>query len=426
MIVARGLVGLSVYLSLISGAGVPLHAETRTALQLPPLEQTAAVPQRTEAEPAPAPLAPPPTPLGFEAAVQKAADDLFSKAQLDDASDQINLVIDPLIDGVTGAQSNATHLEEKRIVELIKSRYPRFRVLPFSADSILKQPLVLIGTFTAINNDGDPMGPRDAYRICLAMADMRNQKIVSKGTARALPEGVDPTPDTFFRDSPGYAKDAATEAYVKSCQEKKPGDSVDETYDSSVLAAALINEGIEAYNAGRYRAALDLYLRAVILPGGEQMRVYNGIYLASYKLHRTRTAMDAFGRMIDFSLRNSDHLAIKFLFKPGSTQFYNDPGEHAPYNAWIGKIAERTATNRSCLEVIGHTSATGLPAINDRLSVLRADFIKERVEAEETTLQGRLLSSGKGSREMLVGTGRDDPSDALDRRVEFKVLRCQA
>jgi len=27
---------------------------------------------------------------------------------------------------------------------------------------------------------------------------------------------------------------------------------------------------------------------------------------------------------------------------------------------------------------------------------------------------------------MLVGTGRDDPSDALDRRVEFRILRCQA
>jgi outer membrane protein OmpA-like peptidoglycan-associated protein len=426
MFVARSLLGLSLYLSVISNAGVPLHAETRTALQLPPLADPASIPKRADAMPAPAPVAPPPTPLGFESAIQKAADDLFSKAQLDDASDQINMVIDPLIDSVTGAQSNATHLEEKRIVELIKSRYPRFRVLPFSAESIVKQPLVLIGTFTAINNDGDTTGPRDAYRICLALADLQNQKIVSKGSARALPDGVDPAPDTFFKDSPGYAKDAATEAYVRTCQQKSAGDDVDQTYNDGLLAATLVNEGIEAYNAGRYRAALDLYLRAVIMPGGEQLRVYNGIYLASYKLHRTRTAMDAFGRMIDFSLRNSDHLAIKFLFKPGSTQFYNDPGEHAPYNAWIGKIAERTATNRSCLEVIGHTSATGLPAINDRLSVLRADFIKERVEAEEASLQGRLLASGKGSREMLVGTGRDDPSDALDRRVEFKILRCQA
>jgi outer membrane protein OmpA-like peptidoglycan-associated protein len=128
--------------------------------------------------------------------------------------------------------------------------------------------------------------------------------------------------------------------------------------------------------------------------------------------------------MIDFGLKNSDYLAIKFLFKPGSTQFYYDPDLRAPYNAWIGRIAERTATNRACLEVVGHTSATGLPALNDRLSVLRADYIKDRVEAEESLLQGRLLASGRGSREMIVGTGRDDPSDALDRRVEFKVVRC--
>jgi outer membrane protein OmpA-like peptidoglycan-associated protein len=134
--------------------------------------------------------------------------------------------------------------------------------------------------------------------------------------------------------------------------------------------------------------------------------------------------MEAFGRMIDLGLQKSDRLAIKFLFKPGSTRFYYDPEARAPYQAWIDKIAQRTATNGSCLEVVGHTSATGLPAMNDRLSILRADTIKDRVEAEDDLLQGHLLSDGRGSREMLVGTGRDDPSDALDRRVEFKVVRC--
>jgi outer membrane protein OmpA-like peptidoglycan-associated protein len=74
--------------------------------------------------------------------------------------------------------------------------------------------------------------------------------------------------------------------------------------------------------------------------------------------------------------------------------------------------------------VIGHTSATGLPAINDRLSGLRADYIKDRLEDEQRSLRGRLIATGKGSREMIVGTGRDDASDALDRRVEFKVAQC--
>jgi outer membrane protein OmpA-like peptidoglycan-associated protein len=62
--------------------------------------------------------------------------------------------------------------------------------------------------------------------------------------------------------------------------------------------------------------------------------------------------------------------------------------------------------------------------MNDRLSGLRADLLKDRLEGQERVLRGRLVSTGKGSREMIVGTGRDDSSDALDRRVEFKVAKC--
>ena len=414
MNVVRSLLGLPLCLALLSVSLPSLRAQTGLALQLQPL---------SDAAPVTVPVGSP-TPIPSDAALLKAANDLLSNVKLGDGRSRIDVVIDPLIDGVTGAQSKATQLQQERIVELIRTRYPRFRVLPFTTDSILKQPLVLVGTFTAINNDGAPTGPRDAYRICLAFADLKSRTVVSKGVARALPDGVDPTPVPFFKDSPGYARDAATESYVRSCQGAKAGDAVDRTYTDNVLAAALVNEGIEAYNAGRYKAALELYENALSMPGGEQLRTYNGIYLASYKLHRNRTAMDAFGKMIDLSLRTSDRLAIKFLFKPGSTQFYYDRDDRAPYQAWIGKIAQRTATNRSCLEVVGHTSATGMPAMNDRLSMLRADFIRERVEAEETILQGHLLSDGKGSREMIVGTGRDDPSDALDRRVEFKVVKC--
>src|SRR5882757_4644464 len=149
--------------------------------------------------PAAAP-APPPTPIAFDAALLKAANDLFSKAKLDDASKKVTLVIDPLIDGLTGARSNATRLEEKRVMELVKSAYPRFEVARFSAETVAKAPIVLIGTFTAVNNAGVAGGLRDAYRICLALADLKSKTIISKGVARALPEGIDPTPAAFFAD----------------------------------------------------------------------------------------------------------------------------------------------------------------------------------------------------------------------------------
>jgi len=117
----------------------------------------------------------------FDKALLKAAIDLFSKAKLDATPDKVTLVIDPLIDGVTGSQSVATHLEEKRVVALVKNNYPRFQVARFSADTVAKAPVVLIGTFTAVNNAGVANGPRDAYRICLALADLKTRTIISKG-----------------------------------------------------------------------------------------------------------------------------------------------------------------------------------------------------------------------------------------------------
>jgi outer membrane protein OmpA-like peptidoglycan-associated protein len=405
MNIARVFLGVSLCIS-CGGFGVAAHAQTGTA----PPPTAAAAP-------------PPPTPVEFETALLKAAIDLFTKANLDSSREKVTLVIDPLIDGVTGAQSSATQLEQKRVVSLVKNNYPRFQIERFSSESVAKSPVVLIGTFTAVNNAGVAGGARDAYRICLALADLKTRKIISKGVSRALPEGIDPTPVAFFADSPVYAKDASTEAYIKSCQGSKVGDAIDQTYADRILVASLINDGIEAYDSGRYRDALDVYQSALKTPGGEQLRVLNGIYLSNYRLHRTRNAMEAFGKIVDYGFKG-DRLAVKFLFKPGSTQFFNDPKVRAPYDAWLEKIAERTAAKQGCLEIIGHTSATGLPALNDRLSGLRADYIKDRLEAEDRGLRGKLIATGKGSREMIVGTGRDDASDALDRRVEFKVAKC--
>ena len=47
---------------------------------------------------------PPPTPIPFDDALLRAANDLFSKAALPAGNDKIELVVDPLIDGISGAQ----------------------------------------------------------------------------------------------------------------------------------------------------------------------------------------------------------------------------------------------------------------------------------------------------------------------------------
>ena len=365
----------------------------------------------------PAAAAPPPTPIPFDEALLKAANDLLAKANLD--TDKAILTIDPLIDGATGAQSVATRSMGRRIVDLVKSNYPKFQVEKFSTATIAKSPIVLIGTFTLINNAGQAGGPRDAFRICLALADLKSRKIVSKGVARAKPEGVDTSPTSYFSDSPVLAKDPATEAYIKSCQGTRPGDPIEQVYTDRILAAAFINDAIDAYDAKKYGEALELYQSAVRTPGGDQLRARNGIYLTNWKLNRRQAAAEAFASALDYGF-STDRLAVKFLFRPGSTQLTDRAG--TPYSMWIQQIAQRGARAGACMELVGHTSPTGPEPLNRRLSVLRAEAVKDRIESAAPALSKRMIANGVGSSENLIGSGKDDPSDALDRRVEFKVI----
>ena len=374
----------------------------------------------TQAAPSPPP---PPIPAPFDDALLRAANDLFSKAAVPPGDGKIELVIDPLIDGISGAQSTATRLMQERIVALVRKSYPRFEFRPFSTEALLRAPVVLIGTFTAINNAGVADGPRDAYRICLALADLRSKSIVSKGVARAKPEAIDVTPTPAFADTPVWATDPATSIYIKACQGTKLGDPIDPVYVERIGTSSLISDAISEYDDRRYREALAFYRTALKMTGGDQLRVRSGIYLANWKLNRRDDATDAFGSLVDYSLTGKK-LSMRFLFKPGSTQFVDDPQISAPYPMWLSQIAVRATQRNTCLQLVGHTSKTGPAQVNERLSVLRAQFIKDLLQSSSPRLADKLKATGVGSREILIGTGRDDASDAIDRRVDFNVSDC--
>jgi outer membrane protein OmpA-like peptidoglycan-associated protein len=150
-----------------------------------------------------------------------------------------------------------------------------------------------------------------------------------------------------------------------------------------------------------------------------------GMYLSSWKLGCTAEAERAFAQVVALGLANNN-LGVKFLFNPNTTDFWSDSKVSGPYGLWLRQIARQAAESKVCMEVIGHTSRTGSEQYNDRLSLSRATYIKQRLESEAADLGDRLRASGKGFRENIVGTGTDDASDALDRRVEFKIISCQA
>ena len=129
--------------------------------------------------------------MPYTKAVLTAADNLFGKADLASAATvrggatPYPLVIDPLVDGNSGYQSEATRAMERQIVGLLKTNYPNFELRPFTTTTLARGPLLFIGTFTAVDKDRKNVGAREQYRICLALVDLRTGKIVSKGLAFA-------------------------------------------------------------------------------------------------------------------------------------------------------------------------------------------------------------------------------------------------
>ena len=364
--------------------------------------------------------------LPFKEAISIATDNLIGQTQqlpafiakIEAKLNKRVIVIDPLIEKASGQQTALTQQAEQRIVDDIRSKYPQFEILPFQATNIDKAQYVLTGIFERSNE----ASAQKQFRIILALTEIKGGKVLAQTSVLARDDNLDWNPTAYYRDSPVLIRDKIVDGYIRTT-EAAPGSPADRTYMERVATSTLINEATIAYNGERIPEALGLYKTALKSPGGEQLRVLNGLYLTNWKLGRVSEAEQSFSRIVASGLANNS-LGIKFLFNPGSTEFWSDTKISGPYKVWLRQIARQTATAKVCMNIVGHTSRTGSEQFNEQLSQSRAAGIKQKLEVEAPELRTRTKALGKGFHENIVGTGTDDARDALDRRVEFKIVAC--
>ena len=372
---------------------------------------------------APAPAAPLPA-APFADAVARAGERLLQDAQASLGGAKRDLVIDPLIDASTGAQTVGTVAMGAQLAGLITRRVPSWDVQPLTRASLGTQPLLLIGTLTPINSKNAKDENADVFRVCLALADLKTGKLVAKRADRALVATVDAEPVPLYRDSPTWTLDATTRAYVQSCQASTAGDAIAPAYLQRLQASAAINEAAIAYADNKTGDAYKLYREARTLAAPDDLRVLNGLYTTSWKTGRKKEAAETFNKIVGVGL-DAKRLPIKMFFTPGTTTLLQTADLQAQYAVWLHEVAAQAAGRDSCLQVVGHTSRTGDKAANDLLSQKRAAVIKQRLERENKKLVSKVSADGVGSSEILVGLGTDDFRDALDRRVEFRTADCR-
>jgi hypothetical protein len=251
-------------------------------------------------------------------------------------------------------------------------------VQPFNAATVQQGPLILIGTFTGVNAERKTEGKREAFRICLALADLKTGKLVSKGLAFAKPTASTPArcrssatrrcgwttpPPRLHPHLPGHARR----------RPDQPGLCRPHPH------RATIAEAIDAYAEGKYADALKLYETALASPGGNQLRVHTGLYLTNLKLRRMDAARKAFGEVIDQGL-DAKRLGVKFLFRPGTAALWTDPKAGPPALPDVaGEIAARTCSQAPDLPGTGRPHQRHRRRAGERTPVAAARRIGAQV-----------------------------------------------
>jgi outer membrane protein OmpA-like peptidoglycan-associated protein len=362
--------------------------------------------------------------LPFDQAVAQATDALIAQTQklpafLQKVESKLNkksVVIDAMIDSGSGQQTMATKQLEKFVTDRLAAN-EQFEVLPFQLASLQRSVYLLTGTMTRVQT-----GNKGTFKLNLALTDMKSGNTVAQASSVAREDGVDTSPTPYYRDSPVLVKDKVIEGYIRTSQ-TAPGQRADSIYFERIATATLIDHATNLYNNERYQDALGQFKNALSTPAGEQLRVLNGLYLTNFKLGRMQDAEQAFGRVVALGIAYNE-LGVKFLFNPGGTEFWSDQKISGPYQMWLRQIARESNAAKVCMNVVGHTSRTGSEQANDALSQQRATFIRQRLATESAEVGARTKAVGMGFRQNIVGSGTDNVVDALDRRVEFKIVPC--
>jgi outer membrane protein OmpA-like peptidoglycan-associated protein len=409
-----------------SSAAPAQATTTRLAEAAPARREEAAPAGASVAQQAPAAttnlVAPPPIP--FESAVASAGQDLFMQARALLGDESRALVVDPLIDANTGGQTVSTVRMGTELESIVKAKQSGWSVKPLTRQTLAEKPLLLIGTLTPVNVERAIDTVPDAYRVWLTLIDLRTGKVIAKKIHRATVDSVNSEPLPYYRDSPTWHKDKTVLGYINSCQvNTKIGDPADPEYLARLPGAAVVNEAILAYGEGKIPLANKLYKEAEPLADPGDLRVLNGLYLTSWQLGQREAALDAFAKLVDSGLA-AKRLPVKMLFQPGKTAFNQFGDLPQQYQGWLTSLAQQTSKAAACVRIVGHTSRTGSARGNETLSRQRAEAVQKMLEQRNRSLSTRLTAAGVGSKEALVGLGTDDQRDALDRRVEFRVVDC--
>jgi len=160
---------------------------------------------------------------------------------------------------------------------------------------------------------------------------------------------------------------------------------------------------------------------AVVVREGRQETVLNAPYAAARSseeggMRAAPSGPEEVGKVFGAALsaQPARPVSLTLYFTEGATTL--SPESKAVVDRMFAEIANRPAAE---ITVIGHTDSVGSDAYNDKLSLERAELMRQKLIELGVPAQN-ITAAGRGKRDLIVPTA-ENVSEPRNRRVEISV-----
>lgn len=362
-------------------------------------------------------------PVNFNTAISMLANNLLiqvkDKQGMLDGFGQKKIVLEPFIDTKSHQVVKVSRQIEQIIFRETKKNFAdKFTIKRLIPENNTQANYVMHGVLLYETYRKKNKGK--FYHVLSSVIDKKTMQVVAKSDVWISNKNLDYVTVT---ESPMVIQ--GSQSIAEEVVKLNIGAQTPSNYKTFLTVAALITKADAAYENKDYRTALRLYTQVTKKQSFEKkkmMNVYVGLYRTNIHLGNMNAAEKAFGKLVALSIEKYNTLGVKFLFLVSKTKF--DRKLKSEYPIWLRQIGKYFQKNNLCLNIVGHSSHTGKPQYNCRLSLNRAEAIQQKLQPYYNRVKKKSKSIGKAWKQNIVGSGSDNAQDAIDRRVEFKVVSC--
>lgn len=264
-------------------------------------------------------------------------------------------------------------------------------------------------------------GAKDAaswFKVLITATEIQQQTKLGEAQLFVNARYFDPIPSRFYRDAPMYLVGTSHKQRMAAISGKITN------LRSILQTEALIGEAVTEYEKANYPVSEKKFKTILDTSSQKNLIALSGLYQSFMKQLRYQEAEQAFAELVQQAIADNN-ISVKFLFRVRSKELRDEGDLEKQYEIWIRQIARQIQASGKCLEINGHASKSGSAEFNEKLSLQRAEWIREQMVNEIPALSKKLSAHGKGFRETIVGSGSDNALDAIDRRVDFVLTACR-